>query len=171
VFDEKAVTYFTNFEHRAALGNSSGADHAKRLQQGFNLQHNYDSITSLYNKLCPRLLTPKTDLFRVDYTKYGINCRFLSAFVDYRDPSELIYLLHSWQTNYFCPEEEDLEALASKKGANFLTDEPFLDGWGRLITIFCKTAGDLKRLEKNFVERRNIITEKDLRLVHPNGQE
>lgn len=95
VFDEKAITYCTNFAHIGAMGSSSGADHAITLQNGFNLQHNPESINKIYNKLCSRLLSPETDLFKVEYTRYGINCRFLSAFVDYRDPSQLIYILHS----------------------------------------------------------------------------
>ena len=49
--------------------------------------------------------------------------------------------------------------------------EPFLDGWGRLITIFCKTDKGLNREEKAFVERRNFITEKYLRVIHPGAQE
>lgn len=171
VFDEKAITYFTNFAHIGATGNSSGADHAITLQNGFNLQHNSESINKIYNKLCSRLLTPETDLYRVDYTRYGINCRYISAFVDYKDPSQLIYLFHSWQTNYFCPEQKDLEVLASIKGANVLSDEPFLDGWGRPVTLFCKTAKNLSREERAFVERRNLITEKDFRLIHPGAQE
>jgi len=171
VFDEKCIAFITNFAHRGARGNSSGRDHALTLKNGLNLEHNFDSINNLYNKLCSRLLCPETDLYKVEYTRFGINCRYISAFIDYRNPRKLIYVFHSWHTNYFCPEQKDLEALSLRKGANFLSDEPFLDGWGRPITIYCKLFDRLSLEETAFVKRRNLITEKDLRIIQPGAQE
>jgi len=61
--------------------------------------------------------------------------------------------------------------LSSIKGADFSSDEPFLDGWGRLVTVYSKIPKELNAVEQNFVARRNLKTEKDFRLVHPGAQE
>lgn len=170
-FDEKCITYVTNFAHIGAKGKSSGWTHAKTLENGFNIKHDPESINKIYNLVCDRLLCPETDLFRIKYTQYGINCAYISAFNDFRDPSKLIYLFHAWQTNYFCPEKQDLEALSARTGKNFVTEEPFLDGWGRLITLYCVRYERLSLAEKAFVKRRNIVSDNDVTLIQPTDQE
>nr|ABX82629.1 hypothetical protein [Trebouxia aggregata] len=170
-FDTKGVTYFTNSQHTGEGGAGSGSDHAKTLEKGFGLKSTPESINRIYNKLCGRLLCPETDLYKVDYTEYGVRCCYISAFLDFKDPSRLTYLFHSWQTNYFIPEKEDLDALISRKGANFSIEDPFLDGWNRLLTLFCKSFGELKKGEKDFVRRRNLITDQDINLIYPNAPE
>lgn len=121
--------------------------------------------------MCDRLLCPETDLYSIKYTQYGISCKYISAFNDFRDPSRLIYLFHVWQTNYFCPEKKDFEILSARKGENFVTEEPFLDGWGRLITLYCVPHKRLSLAEKAFVKRRNIVSGDDVAIIQPTDQE
>jgi len=170
-FDDKCISYVTNFAHIGEKGQSSGWTHAKTLENGFNIKHDSDSINKIYSLLCDRLLCPETDLFKIKYTQYGINCAYISAFNSFRDPSTLIYLFHVWQTNYFCPEKKDLEALATRKGENFVTGEPFLDGWGRLITLYCVRYDGLSLAAKAFVKSRSMVSDNDVTLIQPTDQE
>lgn len=64
-----------------------------------------------------------------------------------------------------------MEALSARTGENFVTDEPFLDGWGRLITLYCVRYDDLSLVEKAFVKRRNMVSDNDVTLIQPTDQE
>ena len=64
-----------------------------------------------------------------------------------------------------------MEALSARKGKNFVTDEPFLDGWGRLITLYYVRYDDLSLAAKAFVKSRNMVSDNDVTLIQPTDQE
>jgi hypothetical protein len=173
IFDEKTVTYVLNFEHKAKdLKKSSGSDKAYFLKKCGGFNADAASINRLYNWLCFRILDLETSLFQVKYTDRGITNTFISAFKSEENPKELIYMIHSWQITYFLPQKEDLEAI-TKQGINMSVslNEPQLDGWGRLITIFCCEHKGLTNPQKDFVKRKCLDNKNDIEPIQYDFQE
>ena len=173
IFDEKTVTYYLNFEHTSLdLTKSSGKDKAYYLNKCGGFTGDAHSVNRLYNWLCYRILDLETSLYQVKYTSYGITNTFISAFRSEQNPAELIYMFHSWQSTYILPQKEDLEAI-TKQGINMSVslNEPQLDGWGRLITLYCQKYKDLNKSQKDFVNRKYLNNINDIGRIEDEFQE
>lgn len=164
IFDVKIVTYVLNHSHVAKdLKKSSGCDKAYFFEKCGGFKEDAKSVNRLYNWLCFRILDLETSLYSVKYTPYGIVNTFISSFQSKDDPKEFIYVLHSWQSTYFLPQQNDLDAL-KEQNINMLVslDEPQIDGWGRLITVYGCRERDLNIAQKDFVKRKCLNNINDI---------
>lgn len=155
VFHEKSITFCLNPEHQGATAqHSSGADKYTMLSKHAVLGHNAGSINDLYNWISYRILDYKNNLYKVEYTSYGIMASYISAFQSVADPTKIMYMKHTWLTQLFIPKEKDLQNINlpdPEKTGSVAIDEPLLDGWARLVTLYVQRIKELNVQEKDFV--------------------
>lgn len=136
------------------------------MEKYCGFKQNADSINKLYNWLCFRILDLETSLYQVRYTEYGIVNTFISSLKSEENPRELIYIIHSWQSAYFLPKKENLDAIREQNiNMSVSLNEPQLDGWGRLITLYGCRENKLNNSQKDFVKRKCLDNINDIKPI------
>lgn len=74
-------------------------------------------------------------------------------------------------SKYYYPNEEDLQSLLDKMGPNFDTGKPFLEGWGRLTTLYVSDFETLTRPQKDFITKKIFEALDQVELLSKNDQE
>ena len=109
-------------------------------------------MNEFYNTVCISLYNYENSLYSVSFTDLGIKCKYFTPILT-RDGT-IKYLQHVWNSRYFGGEDADYEILASKK---IIIDRknPFIDGFGRLVTSYLTLFKSLNAKEKAFVKRKS----------------
>lgn len=167
---EKAVTYFLNEKHTAAIEftkdgkiirKSDGSAKAALFVKLTKFKNNDAlSVNSLFNWLVEEIFDYEKTLFEVKYTSYGIQNTYLTAFMTLTSKNEkkLMYLRHVWQGSYQNLSEADIKVLEKENRLpeNFIPGEPVLDGFSKLVTGLIRPFQKLNAKEKDFVTRRYL---------------
>lgn len=150
IFNEKMALYVLNEYHER------GKDKFETLKARFGAKGDAYSANRIFNFICNRLVDYENNLYEVAYTPYGVVCKYVSAFVSEDNPKETNYMIHGWISKYYYPNDEDIKLLLDKKGPNFDISGPFLEGWGRLTTLFVVGLSDLTKPQREFILEKNL---------------
>ncbi len=149
-------------------------DHSKGKNKNYLLtlhggfRPDVESMNRFYDWLAFRVLDYNNNLYKVIRFPYGIKLVYLSAFRSQVKPSDLVYVLHVWQTSYFLPENKDLTVLSSD---NLSITKPVLEGRSRLNTCFARTKDDLNQEQLDFAKRKHWPKKGDLQIMTRDFQE
>jgi len=163
IFNQKAITYFLNQEHE------KGHDKYKSLIRSFGIKNDSEAANKIYDFLCNRLSDVENNLYEVSYTKYGIVCTYISPFIHHSKPDVISYMVHVWMSRYYYPEKKDLQALVDKKGPNLNISGPFIEGWGRLVTLYVTDQPTKDKMV--FVNSKNFQDLDQVKALEVNDQE
>lgn len=162
-FNEKAITYFLNQEHKR------GHDKYRSLINSFGIKNDSDSTNKIYEFVCNRLADVENNLYEVSYTLHGITCKYVSPFINQSNPNEVVYMVHGWISRYYYPDDKDLQSFLERKGPKVNTSGPFIEGWGRLSTLYVTTK--LTKSQREFVDYKNFRDLDQVKALEVQGQE